>query len=384
MVAGPVSIVIDNVFDTSPVRGAAAPADPPGRPYDRAVDFTPRVKMADVARTAGVSVATVSKVVNNRYGVARSTVERVQEVIDELGYQASLGAQSLRSRRTNVLGILVAEFEPFSTELLKGASAAVTDTGYELLAYSGGGGRARVGWEQRSLSRLSGALIDGAVLVTPTAVETQPDMPVVAVDPHTGPSGIPTVVSDNLTGAATAVRHLLGLGHRRIGFLGGRAGLESSRLREAGFRQAMAEAGAPVDESLVLLGGYLHDTALGPARELLDRADPPTAIFAANDLSALAVLDVAHERGLDVPGDLSVIGFDNVPESALASPSLTTISQPLREMGATALRLLVAMLDGEEVPDRVQLPTALVERASCAAPRSASPATPGRRGPAEV
>jgi len=146
-----------------------------------------RVKMADVARTAGVSVATVSKVVNGRYGVAQATVDRVQLVIQELGYEASLGAQSLRSHRTNVLGILVAEFEPFSTELLKGASRAVAKTDYELVAYSGGARGSHVGWERRSLSRLSGTLIDGAVIVTPTVVETKAGFHVVAVDPHTGP-----------------------------------------------------------------------------------------------------------------------------------------------------------------------------------------------------
>ncbi len=332
------------------------------------VDSTPRVKMEDVARTAGVSVATVSKVVNGRYGVARSTLTRVQEVIDQLGYEASLGARSLRSHRTNVLGILVAEFEPFSTELLKGASSAVGATGYELLAYSGGGGGS-VGWERRYLSRLSGTLIDGAIIVTPTVVEANTGVHVVAVDPHTGPTGLPTVDSDNYAGAVLATEHLIGLGHRRIGFLGGRLDLESARLREDGFRKAMQTAGIPVDESLVAVGGYRRETADGPARTLLDRADPPTAVFAANDLSAIQVMAVAVELGRSVPADLSVIGFDNVPESALASPPLTTINQPLQEMGAEALRLLVDLIDGKDRPNHLRLPTELVVRASCAPPR---------------
>jgi LacI family transcriptional regulator len=327
-----------------------------------------RVKMADVARTAGVSVATVSKVVNGRYGVAQATVDRVQEVINQLGYQASLGAQSLRSHRTNVLGILVAEFEPFSTELLKGASRAVARTGYELLAYSGGALGADVGWEQRSLARLSGTLIDGAILVTPTVVETNHRFHVVAVDPHTGPSGMPTVDSDNFAGAMLATNHLLSLGHRRIGFLGGRPDLESSRLREAGFRKALAEAGVTVDESLVRVGGYKSVTAEAPAHELLSRPDRPSAVFAANDLTAITTTEVARRLGLCVPEDLSVIGFDNVPESALASPPLTTIMQPLQQMGAEALRLLVDLIDGVERDIHIRLPTELVERASCARP----------------
>ncbi|MBT0995369.1 LacI family transcriptional regulator [Cellulomonas sp. DKR-3] len=323
--------------------------------------------MADVAREAGVSVATVSKVVNGRYGVAQSTLDRVQQVIADLGYEASLGASSLRSHRTNVLGILVAEFEPFSTELLKGASSAITQTGYELLAYSGGARGADVGWERRYLSRLGGTLIDGAIIVTPTVVDASNGIPVVAVDPHTGPSGLPTVDSDNFAGAVMATQYLLALGHRRISLVGGRPDLESARLREAGFRSAMADAGLDVDESLVVIGGYRPETADQPARELLTRPDRPTAVFAANDLSAIRTIEVAREIGLRVPDDLSVVGFDNVPESALCDPPLTTINQPLRDIGAQALRLLVDLLQGTDTPTHVRLPTALVERASCRA-----------------
>ena len=351
------SIEADNVIDTMS--------------YDPPVDSFPRVKMADVARTAGVSVATVSKVVNGRYGVSQATLERVQEVIADLGYEASLGARSLRSFRTNVLGILVAEFEPFSAELLKGAGNAVAATGYELLAYSGGGGgSAEVGWERRYLSRLSGTLIDGAIIVTPTVVEARSGVPVVAVDPHTGPTGMPTVDSDNLAGAVLATEHLLTLGHRRIAFLGGRPDLDSARLREQGFRRAMAEAGVVVDEDLVAMGGYRRGTSQEPARALLDRADPPTAVFAANDLSALAVLDAARDLGFAVPSDLSVIGFDNVPESAMSTPALTTVAQPLQEMGAAALHLLVDLIAGTDGTTHLRLPTTLVVRGSTAQPRS--------------
>ncbi|MBQ1011887.1 LacI family DNA-binding transcriptional regulator [Micromonospora sp. M51] len=328
--------------------------------------FQQRVKMSDVARTAGVSVATVSKVVNGRYGVARATVERVQQVIHDLGYEASLGAQSLRSHRTNVLGILLAEFEPFSTELLKGASQEVAGSGYQLLAYSSGDGEgAAVGWERRSLARLSGTLIDGAVIVTPTVVETENNFHVVAVDPHTGPSHLPTVDSDNFAGAVLATNYLLSLGHTRIGHISGRTDLMSAQLREAGFRSAMAEAGVPVDERLVRPGGFRIETAAGPAAELLGLADRPTAIFAGNDLSAISTMAVARDMGLCVPDDLSVIGFDNVPESALVNPPLTTIMQPLQRMGAEALRLLVDLIAGVERDTHIRLPTELVIRSSC-------------------
>jgi LacI family transcriptional regulator len=330
------------------------------------VESVGRVKMADVAQAAGVSVATVSKVVNGHYGVSQATLAKVLGVIDDLGYEASLGARSLRSQKTNIIGVLVAEFEPFSTELLKGVSDAIQGSGYELLAYSGGHRSGAVGWERKSLSRLGGTLIDGAIIVTPTVVDAGSGIPVVAVDPHWGPSDVPTVDADNLAGAVLATEYLIGLGHRRIAHLSGRPDLESARLREQGFRTAMAAAGLPVDEALVRNGGYRPETAAGPARELLSMPDRPTAVFAANDLSAIRTMEVAEELGLRVPEDLSVVGFDNVPESALATPPLTTISQPLRDMGARALDLLVQLLQGREVEaTHVQLPTAMVERASC-------------------
>jgi LacI family transcriptional regulator len=188
------------------------------------------------------------------------------------------------------------------------------------------------------------------------------------VDPHTGPLDVPTIDADNYAGAVTATDYLLGLGHRRIAHLSGRPDLESARLRERGFRDAMGRAGVEVDERLVVVGSFRAESAEGPARELLSREDRPTAVFAANDLSAIRTMEVARSLGLRIPEDLSVVGFDNVPESALATPPLTTIAQPLKAIGAAALRMLVAMLDGT-APDQphVQLPTTMVERASCRA-----------------
>ena len=327
-----------------------------------------RVTIGDVAAQAGVSIATVSKVINRRYGVAAGTLARVQAVIDELGYESSIVAQSLRSHRTNVIGIVVADIEPFSAELLKGAARAIRGTGYELVVYSGGGlRRDQVGWERRYLSRVSGTLTDGTILVTPTVVDVAYGAPVVAVDPHTGPSKLPAVLSDNLAGAITATEYLLGLGHRRIGFLAGRPDLESAYLREQGFRQAMAAAGIVVDAELVRVGGYEGESAGEPARQMLEARRPPTAVFAANDVTAIEVMRVAASLGMTVPGDLSVIGFDNIPESALTEPGLTTIEQPIQDMGFQAVRLLIELIDDEQPagPPRLTLPTSLVVRQSC-------------------
>ena len=331
---------------------------------------TARVTMQQVAAEAGVSVSTVSKVINGRYGVSSETFDHVMGVINRLGYEASLVARSLRNQRTNVIGVLVADFEPFSTEVLKGAADAIRGTGYELVAYSAGGRvDEHVGWERRYLSRVMGTLVDGAVLVTPTVTDVQYDGQVVAVDPHTGPSGLPTVTGDNLQGARLGVDHLLQLGHRRIGMVTGRPDLISAELREQGFREAHAAAGVPVDESLMVLGNYDPELAREAARELLTLADPPTAIFAANDLSAIAVLEVADELGVSVPSQLSLLGYDNIPESALAHPPLTTVQQPMRQMGRDAIAMLVDLISGRHPDDtHLTLETTLVRRASTAAP----------------
>ena len=333
-----------------------------------------RVTIRDVAARAGVSVATVSKVINNRYGVASGTSARVQAVIDELGYEASLVAQSLRNHRTNVIGILVADLEPFSTELLKGAADAIRGTGFELVVYSAGGHSGdRVGWERRYLSRLSGTLIDGAILVTPTVVDVNYGAPVVAIDPHTGQSGLPTVDSDNLRGARLATEHLLSLGHRRIGMLTGRPDLESAQLRERGLPRGAPGGRAAVDESLIRCGDYDPEVSLEQARLLLTAPDPPTAVFAANDMSAIATIEVATELGLHVPADLSVVGFDNIPESALCAPPLTTVEQPIRKMGERSIELLLSLIRGERPQaTHITLATNLVIRQSTRAWRPPS------------
>lgn len=324
-----------------------------------------RATISDVARAAGVSIPTVSKVVNGRYGVAAATSKRVLEVVAELGYETSLVARSLRQQRTNVIGILVAEFESFSTELLKGVSEAASGTGYELLAYSGlDTDKDRTGWERRSLSRLAGTLVDGAIIVTPTMAMPTTSIPVVAVDPHTGPSGPSTIDSDNVGGARLATRHLIDLGHRRIAHVRGRGDLASAQLREEGYRLSLEEAGIPLDSALIRDGGYQAALTTEVARELLSRPERPTAVFAANDKSALGVLRVAGELGLRVPQDLSIVGFDDIPEAASATPALTTVVQPLREMGAQALRMLIDLLEGREVAEHLQFPAELIVRAS--------------------
>lgn len=180
-----------------------------------------RPTIRDVAEAAGVSVASASKAINGRYGVAADTAQRVLQAVDELGYNSSLVASSLRTQRTGVIGVLISDFEPFSAEVLKGIGAALRDSDYDVLAYSGARS-ADMGWERRSLSRLSGTLIDGAIIVTPNAEGISASVPIVAVDPHRGPGDLPTVESDSFDGARQATAHLIELGHTRIGLVAGR------------------------------------------------------------------------------------------------------------------------------------------------------------------
>lgn len=328
-----------------------------------------RPTINDVAQAAGVSAATVSKAVNGRYGVASHTAERVLQVVEELGYESSLVASSMRSRQTGVIGVLVADFEPFSAEVLKGVGAALTESRYDLLAYSGSRQLSPEGWERRSLSRLSGTLIDGVIMVTPTVVNVSADVPIVAIDPHTGRADLPTVESDSFGGARSAVDFLIGLGHRRIGFVAGRPDLRSALARDAGYRRALSEAGIAFDPALVAVGNYEQGSAREAARRLLTAPERPSAIFAANDLSAIVVIEVAQELGLEVPRDLSVIGFDDIPEASRFHTPLTTIRQPMGRLGAAAADLVVALMSGETPdPTHIRLPTRLIRRATTAPP----------------
>jgi LacI family transcriptional regulator len=331
------------------------------------------VTIADVAKEAGVSVATVSKVINERYGVAEETSDRVRAVIERVGYQSSLVAQSLRSRHTNVIGVLAADIEPFNAEVLRGVAQGIRGSGYDLIVFSDCGAREdQQGWEQRNLARIS-SLTDGVLLITPSVVAVDSVGPVVAIDHNIGASSLPSVDADNLQAAVTATQYLLELGHERVGFLAGRQDLASARRREHGYRLALESAGIAFDPRLVAVGGFEPRQSQLAAAELLGLAERPTAIFAANDVSALEVVRVAKSLKLRVPEDLSVIGFDNVPDAALSDPPLTTIDQFVQRMGSRAVEVLIGLIDDPtREPEQVVLGTELVIRSSCAPPPDAA------------
>ncbi|MGC9395122.1 MAG: LacI family DNA-binding transcriptional regulator [Anaerolineae bacterium] len=322
----------------------------------------------DVAEACGVSVSTVSRVLNDKDDVSAETYEKVRHVIAEMGYTSSLAATSMRSRRTNVIGVLVVDIgDPFSLELLKGIGKAVRGTEYDLIAYSSGHIAATMqpGWERRHLSRLDGSITDGVLVVTPTTEDLTAISPLVAIDPHEH-NIFPAVISANREGAIAVMEYLIDQGHRRIGFITGRQGLVSSNRRQQGYIDALKQAGLPVDETLIHPGDYTRKAGFDGLQHLFALPDPPTAIFAANDQSALGVLDAANEAGLRIPDDLSVVGFDNIPLAMCSTPGLTTVDQSVSEMGYVATTMLIKLIQGEDLDETLcKIPTRLVIRDSC-------------------
>ncbi len=322
----------------------------------------------DVAKACGVSVSTVSRVLNDKDDVSAETYEKVRRVIAELGYTSSLAATSMRSRRTNVIGVLIIDLsDSFSLELLKGIGRAIHGTGYDLIVYSSGLVAVNIqpGWERRHISRLDGSIADGILVVTPTTSELTSVSPLVAIDPHED-NIFPAVISANREGAVALMEYLIGLGHRRIAHITGRQGLVSARRRQQGYMDALQQAGLPLDEALIQYGDYTRETGFRCAQRLLALADPPTAIFAANDQSAFGAIEAIQAAGLHIPDDVSVAGFDNIPESACSLPGLTTVDQSVGEMGYVAATMLIKLMRHEPLEELLcKIPTRLIIRNSC-------------------
>jgi LacI family transcriptional regulator len=329
------------------------------------------ITIHDVARAAGVSVSTVSRVLNDKADVAPETYRKVQEVIAELGYTSSLAARSMRSRRTGVIGLIMPNLEdPFCVQVLKGVNHAAFHLHYDLIAYTGGAinGRPKAGRDQHYVSLLNGSLTDGVIVVTPSTADFATTAPIVAIDPFSACPQYLTVIAANHAGAREAVEHLIGLGHRRIGFIGGRPDLQSAHQRREGYEAALRAASIAPDPELIAVGDFSIESGRACARQLLSLADPPTAIFAANDQSAFGAIEAARAAGRSVPGDLSVVGFDNIPEAATYQPALTTVDQFIARMGFVAAEMLIRLVQGERLEtERCEMPTQLVIRDSCRA-----------------
>ena len=333
-----------------------------------------RATIVDVARAAGVSDATVSRVLNGYTHVRDDTRRRVLLAMSDLGYVAHPSARALASGRSQVIGLLTQEVaNAFSHAVISGVDEQVAEYDYDFLLCTTHTRREK---EAGYVARLSHGMVDGLVIVLPRGLPDYVEQlkadafPFVLIDYDADAPGCTVVNATNRSGARIAIRHLLDLGHRRIGFITGRPNVGATTERLAGFREAMAEAGLEVPDADIVPGTFMEPGGYAAAMTLLCRPAPPTAIFASSDAAAIGVLRAARELGRSVPGDLSLVGFDDIPEASHLTPTLTTVRQPLSAMGRIAVRQLMAMLDDpRQPPTRLVLETELIIRESTAPPR---------------
>jgi LacI family transcriptional regulator len=333
-----------------------------------------RPTLAAIAAEAGVSLPTVSKVVNGRPDVAATTRARVERLLDERNYQRP-GLR--RGRRSGLIDLVFNGLDsPWAVEILRGVEEWCSGHGMGVAVSAVRHGSARpASWT----SALASHDTDGVILVTSELTASQlqqlreDDIPLVVVDPVNLPEpGLPSVGATNWAGGIAATDHLLSCGHRRIGAVAGPADYLCSRARIDGYRFALERAGHRYDPALVRHGDFQHEGGFVRGGELLDLDEAkgrPTAIFAGSDQQALGVYEAARLRGLRVPQDLSVVGFDDLPVARWVSPPLTTVRQPLAEMGRVAAEMLAELVEGATLRTRrVELSTELIVRESTASP----------------
>ncbi len=331
----------------------------------------------DVAREAGVSVATVSRVLNGVGPVSATTAERVRQVIARLEYVPHGGARSLTTRRTRVVGVVLPEtYGDFFSEILRGVERVARPAGYHLLISASHSDSA----ETEAVLRTLHGRIDGLVLMMPGPgsrglFRSLPRrVPVVLLNGRGG--GHPTLRVDNRRGARLAVDHLLALGHARVALIAGPEGNADAAERRQGYRDALAAAGLPADPGLELAGDFREESGFAAGRELGRRVPRPTAVFAANDAMAIGALAGLRASGLGVPEDLSLVGFDDIPTARYLKPALTTVRVPLAEVGGRAVERLLLALDAGSPPapaDEVVAPTLSIRESTQPAVSAAGP-----------
>jgi LacI family transcriptional regulator len=335
-----------------------------------------RTTLAAIAAEAGVSLPTVSKVVNGRPDVAPGTRARVERLLEEHNY--SRGGLR-RHRRLGLVDIVFNGLDsPWAVEILRGVEewGAVHETGVAVSSVRHGNARP-ASWT----SALASHDTDGVILVLLAELTgaqlgqlRSAGIPLVVIDPvNPPPPDLPSVGATNWAGGLAATEHLLGLGHRRIGAIAGPGDYLCSRARIDGYRSGLERAGIRFNPALVRNGDFEHEGGFLRGGELLDLPDPPTAIFAGSDQQAFGVYEAARQRGLRIPQDLSLVGFDELPIARWVSPPLTTVRQPLSEMGRAAAQMLGELIEGLPLRStRVELSTELVVRESTAAPAEAA------------
>jgi LacI family transcriptional regulator len=326
-----------------------------------------------VARVAGVSYSTVSRVVNGLPNISQATRARVEAAMLELGYTTHLSARALATGRSNQIGLLVQQLEdPFFLGIIAGADRAVMDAGFDLLLCTTHDRREK---ETAYVARLTSGMVDGLLVLMPRSLPDWLDQLVTAHTPfvlidHDGEApGADLVNAANEDGSRLATEHLIGLRHRRIAHITGAIQTGSSLSRIGGWRAALEAARIPVREELIVEGDYEEPRGREAALQLLSlpARRRPTAIVASNDRTAMGVYQAAAERGIRIPDELSVVGFDDEPAAARMQPPLTTIRQPTREMGRAGVeRLIERMKHPDVAPKRIVLPVELVVRGSTA------------------
>lgn len=328
-----------------------------------------RVTLAQVAAAAGVSVPTVSKVLNGRGDVAPATRARVEEVLNVHEYVPRRRRRLATRRRLDL--VLDGLRSWYGMEIIHGVVTAGQEIGVDVTVGTTPFDVPGSEWVQTVIERR--AL--GVIVVTSSlsgeqvqAFETA-GVPLVVIDPVGVADGVTSVGATNWVGGLSATEHLIALGHRRIAVLGGRSDALCARARVHGYRAALEAAGIPPDDRMVRYGDFEFELAYRNAGELLDLDDPPSGIFATSDTQAFGVVEAARVRGMRVPQDLSVVGFDDLSISRWAAPPLTTVRQPMAAMGHVACQTLVRLADGEPLAStRVELATELIVRESTAPP----------------
>ncbi len=332
------------------------------------------ITIIDVAREAGVSYSTVSRVVNNKSYVKPDTRERVTQAMNRLGYQANLQARALAGGRSQVIGLLVHNMSTqYMAEIFRGIDDVLASYDYEVMLYTTHRRRAK---ESAYVNMMARGLADGLLIVLPRQPEAyieslrDRDFPYVLIDQVGIDEDDVSVTATNFQGGYDATAHLIELGHRRIGKITGWMDMVSARDRLEGYKAALADHGIPQDPDLIVIGDFEQISGYQGAQALFDLAEPPTAVFASNDVMAQGVLELLRERGLQAPQDVSLVGFDDIPMSAISNPPLTTVRQPMVEMGWRAAQMLLDWIsDPEQKPNSVILPTTLIQRESTSPPR---------------
>jgi LacI family transcriptional regulator len=335
-----------------------------------------RTTIRDIAAIAGVSAATVSRALNDRSEVSKQTRDAVIRVARSHNYSANRSARGLSGGRTGLVGLTLPNVHAaYFAAILGGATEALYEQDMRVLLCPTGHEHAR---EVSLLDRLMHGTTDGALIVLPEESSAELSAlyderyPFVVVDPRQRlEERIPAVSAAHASGATEATTHLLELGHRRIGVITGPSGWLATEERRRGYHAAMAAGGATPDPALEIASDFKLGGGNTAAGTLLDLDDPPTAIFAFNDPMAIGVMHAASARGLRVPEDLSIVGFDDTDEASLMMPMLTTVRQPLAEMSRMAVNLLIRLLANQRFETmHVELATKLVVRSSTAGVRS--------------